>query len=159
MTKTETHCQVCGRAIKANTGRIAHHGYQRPGDGYQTRSCAGAKHVPYEIGHDALDSWISWLIPAIAAKTASLAAFQASPPAEFDVRERDSYGRYRSPTPNIKTRPDGFSGTEDCYASCIPRTYERQFWVAVRNQRRAIQQMKEALAYAQDRRAAWVGPK
>jgi hypothetical protein len=159
MTKTETHCQVCGRAIKANTGTIAHHGYQRPGYGYQTRSCAGARHVPYEVGHDALDSWITWLIPAIEAKTVVLANLQANPPAEYDVRETDSYGRYRSPIPKMMPRPDGFDGHKDCYASCIPRTYERKFWVTVRNQRNTIKQMQEALAYAQDRRAAWVGPK
>lgn len=43
-------CQICAREIKANTGLIAHHGYQRPwhGSGIQTRSCMGARHLPYE---------------------------------------------------------------------------------------------------------------
>ena len=36
-------CQICGRAIKASSGLIAHHGYERPGWGYQTTSCLGAR--------------------------------------------------------------------------------------------------------------------
>lgn len=42
-------CQCCGRGIFAATGVIAHHGYERPGDGYQTASCMGARHLPFEV--------------------------------------------------------------------------------------------------------------
>ena len=55
MDEDRHECQICGRQIKAKNGKIAHHGYQRPGWGYQTSSCAGARHVPYSKGHDALD--------------------------------------------------------------------------------------------------------
>lgn len=47
-----THCQICARDIKANTGLIAHHGYQRPGYGWQSASCDGAKQLPYEVSRD-----------------------------------------------------------------------------------------------------------
>lgn len=47
-------CQICGRNILANKGSIAHHGYQRPGDGWQTDSCAGAKELPFEVSRDVL---------------------------------------------------------------------------------------------------------
>lgn len=47
-------CQVCGRAILAHTGMIAHHGYTRPWEGMQTSSCEGARHVPFEVSRDAL---------------------------------------------------------------------------------------------------------
>ena len=46
------HCQCCGRAIHAALGKIAHHGYQRPGHGWQTASCFGAKHLPWEVSRD-----------------------------------------------------------------------------------------------------------
>jgi hypothetical protein len=50
-----TTCQVCGRPILANTGVIAHHGYERPRDWYsQTASCPGARFVPYEESCDRL---------------------------------------------------------------------------------------------------------
>jgi len=50
----EMTCQVCARGIMANTGLIAHHGYQRPGEGWQTASCSGAKELPFEVSRDAL---------------------------------------------------------------------------------------------------------
>ncbi|UTC29689.1 hypothetical protein BAJUN_00590 [Bajunvirus bajun] len=48
-------CQCCARKILAETGQIAHHGYERPGDGYQTASCPGALHLPFEVERGALE--------------------------------------------------------------------------------------------------------
>lgn len=42
-------CQCCGRKHLANRGWIAHHGYTRPYIGWQTSSCIGAKHLPFEV--------------------------------------------------------------------------------------------------------------
>lgn len=61
------HCQVCEREIKSSLGRIAHHGYQRPGDGWQTDSCMGALELAFERGHDALDRFIESLASQLAA--------------------------------------------------------------------------------------------
>ena len=44
-------CQACGRAICSKRGVVALHGYERPGDGYQTDSCMGAKEVPLEVSN------------------------------------------------------------------------------------------------------------
>lgn len=57
----ERTCQVCGRGIFANTGVIAHHGYERPGDGWQTASCSGARELPFELSRDALAAEIERL--------------------------------------------------------------------------------------------------
>lgn len=54
-------CQCCGRPILANTGKIAHHGYQRPGEGWQTASCPGAQHLPFEVSRDELGRYIEAL--------------------------------------------------------------------------------------------------
>ncbi len=51
-------CQICGRPIFAEVGVVAHHGYQRPGDGWQTDSCFGARHLPYEADKAVLVEWI-----------------------------------------------------------------------------------------------------
>lgn len=52
-------CQCCARDILAETGVIAHHGYQRPaGTGYQTASCPGARELPFEVSRDALGRYI-----------------------------------------------------------------------------------------------------
>lgn len=66
LEETKT-CQYCGGAWKATPTRggggvavIAHHGYQRPqqGSGIQTKSCPGARYLPYEICNNKLPSWI-----------------------------------------------------------------------------------------------------
>lgn len=51
-------CQCCGGSFLAKTGFIAHHGYKRPGDGWQTASCYGARHLPFENDHHVLDMLI-----------------------------------------------------------------------------------------------------
>lgn len=55
------HCQCCGRAILANLGSIAHHGYERPGSGWQTASCFGAKRLPWEVDRSAVADLIKFL--------------------------------------------------------------------------------------------------
>lgn len=49
-------CQVCGRKILLVGGRIAHHGFERPGNGQQTASCYGVV-VSFEDG-DVLERYI-----------------------------------------------------------------------------------------------------
>jgi hypothetical protein len=47
-------CQICGRSIRSKIGIIAHHGYRRPWDGYQSASCRGAQHWPLEVSNGIL---------------------------------------------------------------------------------------------------------
>lgn len=54
-------CQCCPGKVLANTGVIAHHGYQRPGDGWQTASCHGARRLPFEVERTALGEVIDAL--------------------------------------------------------------------------------------------------
>jgi hypothetical protein len=56
------HCQICARDILADTGHIAHHGYERPGDGWQTQSCHGALKLPFEVSRDALGVYCESLL-------------------------------------------------------------------------------------------------
>jgi len=62
------HCQCCNREIHAALGRIAHHGYTRPGHGWQTQSCFGAKRLPWEVDRSAVMDLINhlkeWLLRA-----------------------------------------------------------------------------------------------
>jgi hypothetical protein len=44
-------CQLCGRLIRSKHGVIAHHGYTRPGGGWQTSSCDGTHHSPLEVSN------------------------------------------------------------------------------------------------------------
>lgn len=47
-------CQCCVRAIAVVDGLMAHHGYRRPGDGWQTASCQGIRYQPLEVANDGL---------------------------------------------------------------------------------------------------------
>jgi len=52
-------CQICGRKIYAELGVIAHHGYERPGQGWQTESCEGARELPFEVDRVVLEKYIA----------------------------------------------------------------------------------------------------
>lgn len=52
-------CQICGRPIYAEVGVIAHHGYERPGMGWQTDSCPAARELPFEASRDVLVAHIA----------------------------------------------------------------------------------------------------
>lgn len=47
-------CPCCFRPIAVVAKTMAHHGYQRPGNGYQTQSCPGIKFKPLELSPDGL---------------------------------------------------------------------------------------------------------
>ena len=84
--KTEiTTCQICGREIKAKGGVIAHHGYTRPGDGWQTASCFGARYQPYEQGCDAIAAAIDSVNLYIETTTKALTEILACPPEVVSV--------------------------------------------------------------------------
>lgn len=52
-------CSCCFRdAAVLETGHMAHHGYQRPGYGVQTSSCAGTRFPPLEVSVEGLE----WLV-------------------------------------------------------------------------------------------------
>ena len=50
-------CQICARRhlpAPEDQTILAHHGYKRPGGGWQTASCSGAKHEPFEVTNSLL---------------------------------------------------------------------------------------------------------
>lgn len=61
-------CPVCFRPIAVLRGKMAHHGYQRPGQGRQTASCPGIRFKPLEVSSEGL----KWLIAALRERLATL---------------------------------------------------------------------------------------
>lgn len=51
-------CPCCFRAIAVRSGCMAHHGYDRPGNGWQTASCPGIRFKPLERSKEGLE-WIT----------------------------------------------------------------------------------------------------
>lgn len=71
-------CQCCARKHLANRGWIAHHGYTRPYEGWQTASCMGAKYLPFEVDRQQLAELIHRLIITKARMIANLENLKAN---------------------------------------------------------------------------------
>ncbi|MCK9370158.1 hypothetical protein M0R04_09660 [Candidatus Dojkabacteria bacterium] len=56
-----SQCQICSREIKDKMGVIAHHGYKRPSQGWQTQSCMGARNLSYEQSRDVIPKAIAYI--------------------------------------------------------------------------------------------------
>lgn len=102
LAKTMT-CQCCARPIFAETGVIAHHGYQRPGTGYQTASCEGARELPFEVSRDALGRHIDNLKAYLGRTRAYLVKVQAeTAPITFSFTDYTTTDRYGAGTPTSR---------------------------------------------------------
>lgn len=112
------HCQICEREIKTvtiprtahGTGhgslpRIAHHGFKRPGQGWQTASCFGAKYEPYETNSDAIPIVIDHISKYREGQVAALATLMTDPPPGLPYTE----GREWSKREVSARRPAGFT--------------------------------------------------
>lgn len=150
----ETTCQICGRAIKLLNGRIAHHGYRRPGGGWQTPSCMGAGYRPYEVAHDGLDTAIK--LVAIKAERDRRAAKELTeaPPATLEKNRLDAYGRISRT--DRATRPDGFSPEAD--RDYRPGSYSTLFHERLSGLLGAIRNWDSELIYLNRRRQEWRAP-
>lgn len=84
-------CPVCFRPIAVLRGTMAHHGYQRPGQGWQTASCPGIRFKPLEVSSEGLE----WLIATLRERLAGLKnahANQATHP-EYLMAKRTYNGK------------------------------------------------------------------
>lgn len=164
MTKITT-CQICGREIKTVRGypivavdgrgrqsaetdeTIAHHGYERPGDGWQTASCMGARWRPYEAACDAIPLAIEACERHLESTRAALAKWLAEPPQGI-TREPSLYDR-RDPVTLL--RPDNFDpemppGRDwDGYAGLYDRR-RAEFTRSITASERQLSSMRKRLA-------------
>lgn len=156
MEKDRRECQICGRAIKSKSGVIAHHGYQRPGMGWQTNSCAGARHLPYDVAHDVLDREIVRMSGMIPIAETAASNFIANPPDE--LKETPRRERYSLNAGKAFPRPEGFDAAREAASGTGRGGYQGLFVSAVWRDRANIKGMKEYLAFIQERRNNWKGP-
>lgn len=136
-----TTCQICGRAIQANTGIIAHHGYQRPYDGFQTSSCEGARFLPYEESRDRIPYVINLLNRAIESDKSIIEKIKNKEISVYD-KKYIGKGEYE----HIEIKPD------DAY------NYKRVADYRIREIEFRIKQMNNELNYLQKRFDDWKEP-
>ncbi len=149
-TQTPTTCQICGRAIKAKKGHIAHHGYKRPGGGWQTASCSGATHLPYEVSCDRIPGAIASCQGFIDGQRAILRDHLTTPP---DTLE---FTKHHAKTPTIVQRPAGFNAAT-AYSG-IPYTYENEFSRKQHHTETMIKLAGYDLEFLTKRLADWKAP-
>lgn len=70
------NCQLCEADQKLHQGRMVHHGYQRPGDGYIVGDCPGVHQEPYEVSCEAIKSYKVSLEQKLVSTEKSLARHQ-----------------------------------------------------------------------------------
>ena len=144
---SKTHCQICAREIKANTGLIAHHGYKRPhGYGFQTGSCEGSRHRPYEESRDAIPYAIERRERNRVATEQRISEMLTDPPAELTYKIGRREGKVG--------RPIGFDSSKEGYFG-NPRSYECNFWRIVNHNRRYVEQLVADVEYLQRRYDEW----
>lgn len=92
--KVVASCSCCFRGIAVTgAGRMAHHGYQRPGDGYQTSSCEGVRFPPLEVSVEGLE----WLVDTTKDKIAKDREIAAKAPEVTVLRWLEDRGRRNAP--------------------------------------------------------------
>jgi hypothetical protein len=147
MTEVFGTCQICLRSIGTKTGHIAHHGYKRPGHGWQTSSCFGAKWRPLEVACDAIPRAIEGLILHSGRQAVMQTEMITNPPAELS--SKDAYGKVR----RVFTKPEGFN------TGVKPVTYkpgyESLFWMKIQSITSELKACIEDIGFLTERLASW----
>lgn len=148
-----TTCQICARPIEANTGVIAHHGYKRPGNGWQTASCFGARRLPYEVSCDAIPEAIESALRYVAEEEKALQRFHDAPP---ETLVELQYLGWRGPGERpVLRRPDSFDPDHLPVSFRGDQRYELRY-VNLRSEMRGwITRAKSDIKFLRARLAAW----
>ena len=154
---TTGHCQICGREIGTTTGNIAHHGYTRPGSGWQTASCFGAKWRPYEVACDALPPAIRGLQDYVEGCKVRLNDLMTNPPEQITYKSDDRFSKQKEYT---FARPDNFDPKaelthSDKYGG---RNYANLFLAKVERLRTDIKYSQQDIVALKKRLADWIAP-
>jgi len=154
------HCQCCSRAIHAALGTIAHHGYQRPGVGWQTASCFGAKRLPWEADRAVVAEVIDHLKERLLrSEYARCAVSDEIEPVthHYQVYDRTVRGGYRSKT--LELTRDTFDAIVKANVDDVfkySRTTFDEFKARDLDKRdREIEQLKRDIAEFTRRYAGW----
>lgn len=145
-------CQICGREIKSKNGVIAHHGYRRPEYGWQTQSCFGARHLPYELSCGAIPLAIDHLKEYIKATKKALENAIKNPPESL---ERSEYTGYASRQMVTYPRPDGFNSLKEDNSYSFREGYKLAFFAMIHSMKKSIESAEGQIEYLENRLKNW----
>lgn len=150
-TNHTTTCQICARAIKANTGIIAHHGYQRPQyQGWQTASCDGARQLPYEVSRGYIPVVIERYKMASANQEAMADEMLRTPPATITKFAMYSYGQDET-----FDKPADFDAYKAVESYTGMPGYANEFSKKYKAHRKNVKEIEQAIEFLQQRYESW----
>lgn len=125
-------CACCFRAIAVMPdGTMAHHGYQRPGDGFQTASCPGIRFRPLEVSNEGLRYIITVCEDQLSRATTALGKSST-------ITSLTIPGRRGQPLKKITDQ-------DACWAKEL-RSYRFSLEVKIRNTEAALESLRQRLA-------------
>lgn len=152
-------CQCCDRQVKAMRGLIAHHGFTRPTEHWQTASCFGARRLPWEVSRKRLGELIAWLEREVRQLEDQLALVLVNKELQVPVQIRQRKGHMIWDTTNLVVTSKNFEA--------LRKEWEREFvsrrfhkWsdvIAGHKTRlvRKLEQIESELAALRKRHAGW----
>ena len=153
----KTTCQICEREVKQPHGLTSHHGYSRPGYGWQTASCPGARELPYEESCDLIPPVIKSIGNYRDGLQENINKYMTHPP---KVLTRTIKNMYRGTEETEEyERPEGFNaqgivdGTENFG---YYEEYKKYFKQAIGNWEKDIKGCNEDIKRLQARVDNWV---
>lgn len=157
-------CQICGREIKTvraaaggpsaqQSDVIAHHGFQRPGNGWQTSSCFGARWRSYEVACDALPAAIEQCQAFITMRKSWMKNWTKNPPETISEMKTNRWGVATGESVD-HSRPECFVVPKET-GSYTPHTYEGEHMRQRLDAERDIRASQRTLAALQKRLAEW----
>ena len=151
-----TTCQICARSIKAKSGLIAHHGYQRPwGEGFQTDSCFGSRALPYEKSRDRIPSHRDTIKAWADGRAKFAKILRAEPPANMSYYPTHGHKRFeRVDVP----KPDVFNVDQTMAMGHPFNSYPNLFKSSIATAELEAEQGRAEVRRLQKRYDAWVKP-
>jgi hypothetical protein len=151
-------CQICGHYHLGyvKRGVLAHHGYQRPGQGYQTQSCYGALKQPLHVSCDALPPYINAMESLKDREQIILNRILDTPPAAYVVQDSkwDNVARRHLPVDRKVVRPDGFLlGAANRY---VMPEYERCYLNDIRHRESQIKGYQHEVDHQTKKLEVWM---
>jgi len=95
-------CPVCQRDIKVRGGRLVHHGYERPGEGFIVGDCFAVDMPPHEVSPETAEAYMEQAVIPSVRKAAQEVERLKRDPAWMLFEEWDPQARGRSGYVDVK---------------------------------------------------------
>lgn len=113
-------CQICGRTgLKVAGGKMSHHGYTRPGVGYDVANCYGERKLAWELDKSVAEEYLGRLRDSLTAVRRDAARVEAGEflPFQMKVYTQRQHRMFGGPSSSIVTVTEENHATLDRFTS------------------------------------------